>query len=236
MVCMDGFLLTHASERVDLPKQEQVDAFLPSYEPRQVLDPDDPVSIGAMVGPEAFTEVRYLAFERMRQALDVIPAVEADFGAQFGRGSGGLVKLYRTDDADLIVVALGSVLGTVKDAIDELRDDGVRVGALGLTTFRPFPAQAVRDALGDDERLRRLVVLERSLAPGAGGVVTADLRTALATGDGGPGTRSSRRSSPASAAAPSPVTRCAACSPAPRAANSPRSASSTWTRTWSRAS
>jgi pyruvate ferredoxin oxidoreductase alpha subunit len=185
MVCMDGFLLTHASERVDIPAQTQVDAFLPPYEPRQVLDPDDPVSIGAMVGPEAFTEVRYLAFERMRRALDVIPAVEADFGAQFGRGSGGLVKLYRTDDADLIVVALGSVLGTVKDAIDELRDDGVRVGALGVTTFRPFPAQAVRDAL-DDDRLRRLVVLERSLAPGAGGVVTADVRTALATGDGGP--------------------------------------------------
>ena len=186
VMCMDGFLLTHASERVDLPKQEQVDAFFPPYEPRQVLDPDDPVSIGAMVGPEAFTEVRYLAFERMRRALEVISAVEADFGAQFGRGSGGLVKLYRTDDADLIVVALGSVLGTVKDAIDELRDDGVRVGALGITTFRPFPAQAVRDALGDDNRLRRLVVLERSLAPGAGGVVTADLRTALATGDGGP--------------------------------------------------
>jgi pyruvate ferredoxin oxidoreductase alpha subunit len=139
-----------------------------------------------MVGPEAFTEVRYLGYERMRQALELIPAVEADFGARFGRGSGGLLKLYRTDDAGLIVVALGSVLGTVKDAIDELRDDGLRVGALGITTFRPFPAQAVRDALGDDDRLRRLVVLERSLAPGSGGVVTADLRTALATGDGGP--------------------------------------------------
>jgi len=186
MVCMDGFLLTHASERVDLPTQAQVDAFLPPYEPRQVLDPHDPVSIGAMVGPEAFTEVRYLAFERMRQALEVIPAVEADFGAQFGRGSGGLLKLYRTDDADLIVVALGSVLGPVKDAIDELRDGGVKAGALGITTFRPFPAEAVRVALGDDSRLRRLVVLERSLAPGAGGVVTGDLRAALATGDGGP--------------------------------------------------
>ena len=139
-----------------------------------------------MVGPEAFTEVRYLGFERMRQALELIPAVEADFGAQFGRGSGGLLKLYRTDDAELIVVALGSVIGTVKDAIDELRDDGIKVGALGITTYRPFPAQAVCDALGDDDRLRRLVVLERSLAPGASGVVTADLRTALATGDGGP--------------------------------------------------
>src|SRR5215467_14191814 len=72
MVCMDGFLLTHASERADIPEQAQVDAFLPRYEPRQVLDPAEPVSIGAMVGPEAFTEVRYLAHERMQQALGVI--------------------------------------------------------------------------------------------------------------------------------------------------------------------
>jgi pyruvate ferredoxin oxidoreductase alpha subunit len=184
MVCMDGFLLTHASERADLPEQDQVDAFLPPYEPRQVLDPDDPVSIGAMVGPEAFTEVRYLAFERMRQALELIPNVAAGFASRFGRPSGGLVRPYRADDAELIVVALGSVLGTVKDAVDELREDGIRVGALGITTFRPFPARAVREALGDDHRLRRLVVLERALAPGTGGIVTADLRTALAARDG----------------------------------------------------
>jgi pyruvate ferredoxin oxidoreductase alpha subunit len=186
MVCMDGFLLTHASERADLPSQGQVDAFLPPYEPRQVLDPDDPVSIGAMVGPEAFTEVRYLAYERMRQAIELIPAVAADFSDQFGRPSGGLVKPYRTEDAELIVVALGSVLGTVKDAVDALRHDGTRVGALGITTFRPFPAEAVHAALGDDNRLRRLVVLERALAPGTGGIVTADLRTALASRDSGP--------------------------------------------------
>jgi pyruvate ferredoxin oxidoreductase alpha subunit len=179
MVCMDGFLLTHASERVDVPEQDQVDVFLPSYEPRQVLDPDDPVSIGAMVGPEAFTEVRFLAHERMRQALDLIPEVAADFRQWFGRDSGGLVKPYRTDDAELVVVALGSVLGTVKDAVDELRAEGIRVGALGITTFRPFPVQAVRAALDGDHRLRRVVVLERALAPGSGGIVTADLRAAL---------------------------------------------------------
>ncbi len=185
MVCMDGFLLTHASERVDLPGQEQVDAFLPPYEPRQVLDPDDPVSIGAMVGPEAFTEVRFLAEMRMRQALELIPAVAADFGQRFGRASGGLVRPYRTADAELIVVALGSVLGTVKDTVDELRADGIRAGVLGITSFRPFPAAAVRAALDGDRRLRRLVVLERALAPGSGGIVTADLRAALADADGG---------------------------------------------------
>jgi pyruvate ferredoxin oxidoreductase alpha subunit len=178
MVCMDGFLLTHASERADIPDPAQVDAFLPRYDPRQVLDPAEPVSIGAMVGPEAFTEVRYLAYERMQQALQVIPAVAAEFGAQFGRPSGGLVRPYLIDDAEIVVVALGSVLGTLKDAVDELRADGLRVGVLGITAFRPFPDQAIRETLGTDHR--HLIVLERALSPGTGGIVTADLRTALA--------------------------------------------------------
>jgi len=186
MVCMDGFLLTHASERVDMPVPGQVDAFLPPYEPRQVLDPADPISIGAMVGPEAFTEVRYLAHQRMQDALSLIPAVADDFRTGFGRSSGGLVRPYRTDDAELIIVALGSVLGTLKDAVDELRDDGKRIGVLGITTFRPFPVDAVRAVLGTDRRLRRLVVLERALAPGTGDIVTADVRRAIDAEDGRP--------------------------------------------------
>jgi pyruvate ferredoxin oxidoreductase alpha subunit len=184
MVCMDGFLLTHASERADIPGQDEVDAFLPPYAPRQVLDPREPLSIGAMVGPEAFTEVRFLAAERMRQALDLIPDVSAAFERQFGRSSGGLVRPYLIEDAELIVVALGSVLGTVKDTVDELRDDGIRAGALGITSFRPFPFDAVREALGADRRPRRLVVIERALAPGSGGIVTAELRQALASAGG----------------------------------------------------
>jgi pyruvate ferredoxin oxidoreductase alpha subunit len=178
MVCMDGFLLTHASERINIPAQDQVDAFLPQYEPRQVLDPDQPVSIGAMVGPEAFTEVRYLACERMCEALDVIPAVAAEFRAGFGRDSGGLIRPYLLDDAEIVVIALGSVLGTIKDAADELRADGLRAGVLGIGTFRPFPADAVREALGAGRR--HVVVIERAVAPGSGGIVTADVRTAVA--------------------------------------------------------
>ena len=184
MVCMDGFLLTHASERADIPDRAQVDAFLPPYDPRQVLDPADPVSIGAMVGPEAFTEVRYLAHERMQQALQVIPAVAAEFAAGFGRDSGGLVRPYLTDDAEIVVVALGSVLGTAKDTVDALRADGMKVGVLGITSFRPFPDQAIRDSLTAANQ--HLVVLERALSPGTGGIVTADLRTALARGDDPP--------------------------------------------------
>jgi pyruvate ferredoxin oxidoreductase alpha subunit len=181
-VCMDGFLLTHAYERAEIPDQAQVDSFLPGYEPRQMLDPADPASIGAMVGPEAFTEVRYLAHARQSQALDLIPEVAAEFTKTFGRDSGGLVRGYRLEDAETVVVALGSVLGTIKDTVDELCGDGMRVGIVGIAAFRPFPARAVREALGG--AVQRVVVLERALATGAGGIVTADLRMALAGGHG----------------------------------------------------
>ena len=176
MVCMDGFILTHAYERVDVPSQEQVDAYLPPYAPRQVLDPGEPVSIGAMVGPEAFTEVRYLAHAKQLQALERIPELAAEFKAMFGRDSGGLVRPYRTADADTVVVALGSVLGTIKDTIDEMREQGARVGVLGIVSFRPFPLAAIREAL---KNAKRVVVLEKSLAVGIGGIVSANVRMAL---------------------------------------------------------
>ena len=176
MVCMDGFILTHAYERVDMPAQAEVDAFLPAYEPRQVLDPADPVSIGAMVGPEAFMEVRYLAHAKQTMALERIPQIAAEFAQRFGRNSGGLVRSYRCEDAETIVVALGSVLGTLKDTVDELRNDGQKVGVLGIHSFRPFPLAAVRAVL---QSAKRVVVLEKSFSVGLGGVVSTDVRLAL---------------------------------------------------------
>lgn len=177
MVCMDGFILTHAYERVDVPTQNQVDAYLPAYEPRQVLDPREPVSIGAMVGPEAFTEVRYLAHAKQMQALDLIPQYAAEFKGIFGRDTGGLIHTYRADDAETMVVALGSVLGTIKDTVDDLREQGEKIGVLGITSFRPFPLQQVHDAL---QHAKRVVVIEKSLAVGIGGIVSMNVRTALA--------------------------------------------------------
>jgi pyruvate ferredoxin oxidoreductase alpha subunit len=176
MVCMDGFVLTHAFEPVDLPTQEQVDAFLPPFEPRQVLDPAAPVTIGAMVGPEAFAEVKVLMHVKQMQALDVIGEIAGEFAQAFGRSSGGLVRQYRSADADTVVVALGSVLGTIEDAVDELRDDGVSVGAVGITCFRPWPLAELRAALG---HARRVVVLEKAFAVGLGGIVGQNVRLAL---------------------------------------------------------
>jgi pyruvate ferredoxin oxidoreductase alpha subunit len=176
MVCMDGFILTHAYERVDVPSQAQVDTYLPPFEPRQVLDPADPVSIGAMVGPEAFTEVRYLAHAKQMRALELIPGWAEEFRATFGRESGGLLHTYRTEDADTVVVALGSVLGTIKDTVDELRRDGAKIGVLGITCFRPWPFAAVRAALA---KATRGVVIEKSLAVGLGGFVSSNVRTSF---------------------------------------------------------
>jgi pyruvate ferredoxin oxidoreductase alpha subunit len=176
MVCMDGFILTHAFERVELPTAEQVDAFLPPFVPRQVLDPDEPVSIGAMVGPEAFMEVRYLMHAKQMQALDAIPEVASDFAAAFGRESGGLLRSYRSEDAETVVVALGSVLGTIDDVIDELRDEGVSIGALGIKCFRPWPSDEVRAAL---RNAKRVIIVEKAFAVGAGGIVGQNVRLAL---------------------------------------------------------
>ena len=176
MVCMDGFVLTHAVERVDSPEAEQVDDFLPPFEPQQLLDPAAPLTIGAMVGPEAFFEVKYLAHAKQMQALDRIPEIAADFERAFGRPSGGLIRGYHTEDAETIIVALGSVMGTIEETIDELRSEGQRVGALAIKSFRPFPLDEVRRALAG---AGRVIVLEKALAVGIGGIVSANVRTAL---------------------------------------------------------
>jgi pyruvate ferredoxin oxidoreductase alpha subunit len=177
MVNMDGFVLTHATERIDVPTQEQVDAFLPPFEPRQVLDPADPVTIGALVGPEAFTEVRFLAHAKQLQAIGRIGEVADEFARSFGRRSGGLVNSYRAEDAEVVVVALGSILGTIKDVADEMRERGTKVGVVGISSFRPFPLEALHEAIGD---ARRVVVIERAFSTGFGGVLSTDVALAIA--------------------------------------------------------
>ena len=176
MVCMDGFILTHAYERVDMPTQEQVDAFLPRYQPRQILDPADPVSIGALVGPEAFTEVRYLQHHKQLRALGIIPQLADEFRNQFGRDSGGLIRSYRTADAETIVVALGSMNGTIQEVVDEMRLRGSLIGSVSVCSFRPFPLAAMRKAL---QHAKRVVVMEKCLAVGLGGIVSDGVRKSL---------------------------------------------------------
>ncbi len=176
MVCVDGFILTHAVERIDVPDQATVDAYLPPYDPIQVLDPALPVSIGAMVGPEAFTEVRFLAHYKQTKALRLIPELAAEFSDKFGRESGGLLRSYRTEDADMLVVAMGSVCGTIKDTIDEMREEGIRIGLVTIVSYRPFPVDALRNALAG---ARDVVVVEKSIAVGVGGPLANNVDMSL---------------------------------------------------------
>ena len=175
MVCVDGFILTHAYERMDVPDQEQVDRFLPPFEPRQVLDPSDPISIGAMVGPEAFTEVRYMEHHKQLKALEIIPEINKEFKEIFGRDSGGLISTYRADDADTLIVTLGSVIGTISEVIDEMRDKGQKIGAMTIRSFRPFPLDEIHEVL---KKTQRVVVFEKCLAVGLGGIVANNVRMA----------------------------------------------------------
>ena len=145
MVCMDGFILTHAYDRVDVPTQAQVDAFLPPYEPRQVLDPER--------SGQHRRDGRAGSFHRsaISVASQTAAGAHGDSAAggsvheqQFGRESGGLLRTYRTDDAETIVVALGSVNGTIQEVVDEMRADGARIGSVSICSFRPFPLATLR--------------------------------------------------------------------------------------------
>jgi pyruvate ferredoxin oxidoreductase alpha subunit len=129
-----------------------------------------------MVGPEAFAEVKYLMHAKQMQAFDVIPDIAAEFAQAFGRTSGGLVRSYRSADAETVVVALGSVLGTIEDAVDKLREQGARIGVVGVRCFRPYPLEEIREAL---RRARRVVVIEKAFAVGLGGIVGQNVRLAL---------------------------------------------------------
>ena len=116
-----------------------MDAFLPPFEPIYRLDPDNPLTVGAFAEPDKYTETRYMIQRAIEAAIPIIEDVARDFSKAFGRPSYGLFEEYRTDDAATIVVAMGSMAGTVKEVVDELRAQGQKVGLLRLITYRPLP-------------------------------------------------------------------------------------------------
>ena len=130
-----------------------------------------------MVGPEAFFEVRYLQHYKQLEALTLIPALAQEFEAVFGRQAGGLVRGYKSDGAETVVVALGSVNGTIKDVVDEMRVQGASIGSLSICSYRPFPLEEVKAAL---RHAKRVIVVEKCMSVGLGGIVSADVRKALA--------------------------------------------------------
>jgi len=176
MVCMDGFVLTHVYEPVELLDKEKAKEFLPDYQPADILDPAHPKTFGAFADPSTFTEFRYQQFEAQQKALVKIEKVAREFEETFGRYYGGLLDGYFLDDAEIVIVTLGSVIGTIKDAIDAMRGEGKKVGLLKVRSYRPFPVQALRKALKDASVI---AVIEKDVAIGGEAGLVTDLKAAF---------------------------------------------------------
>jgi pyruvate ferredoxin oxidoreductase alpha subunit len=176
MINMDGYILTHGIEVVDVPTQEQVDKFLPKYNPLYKLDVDKPMTLGFLAGPDYYLETRYAIQSTMSDCLKIIPEIVADFKNIFGRSRGGLVETYRAEDAQSVIVAKGSIIGTIKDTVDELRNEGKKVGAVKIITTRPFPAEVLNKCLLG---IANIAVVEKAISLGAFGPLFADIKAVL---------------------------------------------------------
>ncbi|MCL7413067.1 MAG: pyruvate ferredoxin oxidoreductase, partial [ANME-2 cluster archaeon] len=148
MVCMDGFILSHVYEPVILLEQDLTDEYLPGFEPEHILDPANPKTFGAFADPSTYTEFRYLQQKGMDTALEKIGKAADDFNRIFGRYYGGLIDTYESEDAEILIMAMGSVVGTIKDVIDRARSEGVKVGLVKVRSFRPFPVDVIRKVVG----------------------------------------------------------------------------------------
>jgi phenylglyoxylate dehydrogenase alpha subunit len=146
-VCYDGFYLSHLTERVEIPDQADVDAFLPAYQALVTMDPEKPVAIDPMTPGHILMEYRENHLLAMQTAMKVIEEVDDEFATAFGRRYSGLIEEYRTEDAETVIVAMGSMVGTAREAVEIKRKAGIKVGLIKVRYLRPFPVQRLRQAL-----------------------------------------------------------------------------------------
>ena len=177
-VCFDGFVLSHTYEPVEIPDQGLVDKYLPAYNPYNMLDAKQPLSMGMYATPDYYHEFRYEHEMAMQRAAGVWREAGTEFAKIFSRDYSQAVEGYRLEDADIALVALGSVCGTIKDAIDEMRNDGLKVGLLKIRVYRPFPADDIKKALSG---MKKVAVVEKNLSSGSRmlGIVGLEVKDAI---------------------------------------------------------
>ena len=173
-VNMDGFILTHAFEPVEILSQKQVTDFLPPFKPVVSLDLNDPKTMGLLAEPTWYMETRYQIKETMDESLPVIEKTARDFEKLTGRWYGGLIDTYRMEDAETAFVAMGSLIGTLKDVVDTLREKGEKVGIIKIRSFRPFPHEKIREASAN---LKNIVVFDKSYSLGFGTILQQEMRS-----------------------------------------------------------
>ncbi len=176
MINLDAFVLSHTSEPVAIPKQEYVDEFLPPRKADFKVDTGDPKAFGALIGPDAYMEMRYKLFQAMDEARDIIREVDREFADKFGRSYGGMVEEYRTDDAVIVLIISATAVSTARIAVDELRSMGFRVGLMKLRAFRPFPVEEIKRLAN---RVRKIGVMDRDVSFGASGIIYQETKAVL---------------------------------------------------------
>jgi pyruvate/2-oxoacid:ferredoxin oxidoreductase alpha subunit len=192
MVCFDGFRLSHTMMPVNIPAQEEIDAFLPPFQAPYRINPDIPVNINPVVmtdplpGPDGQLCPSYMGFRRrLQETLERAPETIAEVGRAFqhafGRSYEDPLYRYRTDDARVLFVTMGSLSSEASDAVDSLREQGVPIGVVGLRSFRPFPAEALAQVVAEAEAL---VVLEKAISYGYEGALATETKAALYSHDG----------------------------------------------------
>ncbi|MBN1163439.1 MAG: pyruvate ferredoxin oxidoreductase [Candidatus Krumholzibacteriota bacterium] len=175
MIVMDAFFLSHTFEIVDILEAQEVRKFLPPYHPDIKIDINDPHSFGNLASPEHYMELRYMIQEAMEKAVGLIKKVDGEFQKQFGRGY-GLIHPYRCADAEIILVTSGTVASTARAVIDEMRDEGVKIGALKVRVFRPFPFEEIFEVLS---RAKKVAVIDRNISFGGHGIFFQEIKSAL---------------------------------------------------------
>jgi pyruvate/2-oxoacid:ferredoxin oxidoreductase alpha subunit len=175
MVVADAFFLSHTAEPVSICDEAELEGLIPAWTAPWRIDPARPKAVGALAQPLEYERMRKALADAHRDALREIEALAAEWRRRFGRGV-GLLETYRCEGAEEILVATGTVAGTAREAVDEARSAGRKVGLLKLRTFRPFPAAALREALGG---ARKVVVLDRNCSYGASGIFCQEIRAAL---------------------------------------------------------
>ncbi len=176
MVCIDGFILTHTVDPVDVPGKDDVNKFLPPYKPdHSYLDPKKPMSIGTFTDPNYYMEARHDMELALQRAKNVLATAHTEFEEMFGRKY-DFIEKYRSDDADIIIVAMGSICSTIKDVVDEYREKGEKVGLVRVRVFRPFPTEEIYDAI---KGAKNVGVLDKNISFSIGGVLHSEIRAKM---------------------------------------------------------
>ncbi len=175
MIVLDAFLLSHTYETVDIPDQEVVDEYLPPFNPPYKIDPNEPHTFGGLTDASWYYELRYKIQQAMNEARKLINETGEEFHEKFGRKY-GLVDAYKCDDADIILVTSGTISGTARMVVEDLRKQGERIGLLKIRVFRPFPIDEVREILSS---AKKVACIDRNISFGHSGIFFEEIKSAL---------------------------------------------------------